>query len=153
YRHYHAISDSAGFVDSEVATWVKTYAEPRGIISKSKPVDTRSLLPPLEEGLLPEARASKISFDPAKISRLYSDSGLPSRGATPRPAVAGTDDSASPPTSQKAHPMPADLTKKISFDHSKITPLPGTPGLSVPSLSSLPAEGESAAPSTSKIIR
>lgn len=46
YKNYHAENTPPFPMDKEVAEWVRTFAEPKGLISKTKPVDTRELCRP-----------------------------------------------------------------------------------------------------------
>lgn len=46
YKNYHAANTPPFPIDKEVAKWVIEVAEPRGILSKTKPVDTRELCRP-----------------------------------------------------------------------------------------------------------
>lgn len=47
YKNYHADLKQPPFpMDKEVARWVTDHAEPRGIVSKTKPVDDRELCRP-----------------------------------------------------------------------------------------------------------
>jgi ubiquitin-protein ligase len=46
YKNYHATNEKPYPFDGEAADWVRTWAEPNGIVSKKKPVDSRELLRP-----------------------------------------------------------------------------------------------------------
>ncbi|MEK7486321.1 MAG: ubiquitin-conjugating enzyme E2 [Planctomycetota bacterium] len=46
YKNYHAENTPPFPMDKEVAEWVRTFAEPRGLLSKTKPVDSRELCRP-----------------------------------------------------------------------------------------------------------
>lgn len=46
YKNYHAANTPPFPIDKEVAKWVLEVAEPRGYVSKTKPVDTRELCRP-----------------------------------------------------------------------------------------------------------
>lgn len=48
YKNYLAENVLPYPEDEHVAKWVREFAEPKGIISKTKPVDTKELLSPLE---------------------------------------------------------------------------------------------------------
>lgn len=46
YKNYHAAATPPFPIDKEVAKWVIEFAEPRGIVSKTKAIDTRELCRP-----------------------------------------------------------------------------------------------------------
>ncbi len=46
YKNYHAKNEPPYPYDGEAAKWVRDWAEPKGILSIDKPVDTRELLRP-----------------------------------------------------------------------------------------------------------
>ena len=60
YKNYHADLATPPFpMDKEVARWVTDYAEPRGIVSKTRPVDSRELCRPQRvRSLTPEPRVA-----------------------------------------------------------------------------------------------
>lgn len=55
YKNYHAENTPPFPMDKEVAEWVRNVAEPKGIVSKTKPVDPRELCRP--------QRIKKVSDD------------------------------------------------------------------------------------------
>jgi len=53
YKNYHAIDTDPYPEDGTVAKWVREFAEPQGIISKTQATDNESLLKPIQENLEP----------------------------------------------------------------------------------------------------
>lgn len=67
YKNYHAEKTQPYPEDAEVATWVLEYAEPEGIISKSKATDNRPLRKPSEDWMQSRKKKSKINILNVKV--------------------------------------------------------------------------------------
>lgn len=144
YKRYHAAWTPPYPADPEVARWVEDYAEPNGIVSKSKPVDKRPLLPRHKIDPQPEEIIEKIAFDQSRISPL---SGKPKSGLSANKSSSFSVDSGairdSLLSSQKVQQKPSDLAKKVDFDQSKISLLSVKSDSSANPSSAHPAKGES----------
>lgn len=75
YKQYHAAWKPPYPLDREVANWVEEFAEPNGVVSKSKPVDKRHLLPP-------ERVRAKRKNPPKRKVKFESGKGSASRAKT-----------------------------------------------------------------------
>ena len=86
YKQYLAAWRAPFPLDREAAKWVEEYAEKNGIVSPSKPVDKRPLLP--QRGLRPKSKGApkgklKLGFNKSPVMPVKSDSSVNESLQTP----------------------------------------------------------------------